>query len=377
MELMKVGIFGGSFDPVHCEHVRCVQAAVAALGLERVFIVPSYVAPHKAGGARASEKARLQMCRIAFQNVPEAEVSDYEISAGGTSYSYLTCRYFRQKFSNCELYFLVGADMLENFFLWKNPQDIVKNVTVAAFGRGGAKVHELHTRFFEAFGCDFVEIPFTGEEISSTELRVALAFSKSPKALDEGVLRYIREHALYLPQAAQALELEKPSRREHSYRVARMACVRARSLGILEEKALLAALLHDCAKYVPAHSELLAHFSPLEGVPEPVLHQFTGAYLAENAFGIYDEGILNAIRYHTSGRPEMGKLEKLVFLADMLEEGREFEGVKELRALFWRDLDACLVAALSHQISYLQSSEKPIYPLTAEAYEWAKREYAK
>ncbi len=367
---MKVALFGGSFDPVHSEHVRLVQAAITELGLDRVLVMPSYRAPHKADGAAADGNDRLKMCRIAFSAAENVEVSDFELNAGGTSYTYLTCRWLKELFPAAERYFLVGADMLENFFSWKNPDDILKNVTLVACGRGAEKIGGLHARFRARFGTDFFELAFSGNEVSSTELRVALAFGKDPDGLDPAVLRYIRERGLYRYEAARALDLEKPERVQHSYRVALLAVRRAKGLGIPFEKALLAAMLHDCGKYVPLSSPLLSGFTPPADVPEPVLHQYTGAYLAEHVFGIGDEDILQAIRYHTSGRAGMSVLEKLIYLSDLLEESRTFKGVEDLRTLFWADLDACLARSLKEQTEYLKGSGKPVYPLTeqAEAY---------
>ncbi len=367
---MKVALFGGSFDPVHSEHVRLVRAAIGELGLDRVFIVPSYRAPHKSAGAVASGRDRLEMCRIAFSSVDRATVSDFELNAEGTSYSYLTCRKLRECFPDAERYFLVGADMLENFFSWREPDDILNNVTLVACGRGDGKVGGLRERFAERFHTDFRELSFCGEKVSSTAARVALAFGKEPQGLQKEVLGYIRKEGLYRYDAARALELEKEERVEHSYRVALLATARAPSLRIPFEQALLAAMLHDCGKYVPLSSPLLAGFEPPPEVPAPVLHQYTGAYLAEHEFGIRDEEILRAIRYHTSGRENMGTLEKLLYLADLLEEGRTFAGVDALRALFWRDLDACLARSLKEQVEYLVGTGKPLYPLTlrAEAY---------
>ena len=88
------------------------------------------------------------------------------------------------------------------------------------------------------------------------------------------------------------------------------------------------------------------------------------------------EDVLNAIRYHTSGRPGMSELEKLIFLADMLEEARDYNGVELLRALFWKgeNLDECLLEALMQTLQFLRASGKPIYALTQQAYEYYKRE---
>lgn len=370
---MRIALFGGSFDPVHSEHVRLVCAAKESLGLDEVIVIPSFCAPHKAWGAHIAGEMRLEMCKIAFRGLPFVRMSDFELKAGGTSYSYLTCRHFAKEYPDAELFFLLGADMLENFFAWKNPHDIVSNVRIAACGRGEEGVEGYSERFRSEFGCNFVKIPYSGAKISSTRLRTELAFDKTPEGLDPAVLEYIREHGLYeYPAIKPALALEKEERQAHSLRVALMATARARSVGVSEERALLASALHDCGKSIPLASPLLAGFMPPEGVPAPVLHQYTGAYLAEHAFGITDSDILNAIRYHTSGREDMTTLEKLVYLSDLLEEGREYQGVDELRRLFWKDLDECLLRSLGEQIVYLERSGKEIFSLTQRAYEWAR-----
>lgn len=370
---MAIGIFGGSFDPVHNEHVNYVRAALKQLHLSRVFVIPSYIAPHKRSGAFACAEDRLRLAKIAFRNVGQAEVSDFEISRAGTSYSYLTCKAFSERFPEEKLYLLVGADMLDNFFTWKNPEEILRYATLAVCDRGKERTDSLAEKFFSVFGKQFVRVDFSGEEISSTRLRTDLAFGKEPSALDSMVLADIKEKGLYTYSCiAPALALEKEERREHSYRVAVMATARARSAGVPEEKALIASALHDCAKYVPLDSPLLSGFLPPENVPAPVMHQYTGAYLAEHEFGIRDEEILDAIRFHASGRENMTALGKLVYLSDLLEEKRDFSGVEGLRHIFWIDLDECMKLSLENQVLYLKGTGKPVYPLTECAYRWYK-----
>ncbi len=369
---MKIGIFGGSFDPVHEEHVRYAQAAIHALSLDKLLIVPSRIAPHKLFGAAASGEDRAKLCKIAFSSLPQAEVSDYELEREETSYSFLTCRHFAEEFPNAELFFLVGADMLEDFFTWKNPEDILKNVTLVACGREEPILKTLHEKFRARFGCDFLPIDHIGRAVSSTEIRVKLAFGKRPDGVPAEVLREIQRRSLYTePVILEALALEKPERREHSLRVALMACERANGLKIPFHRALFAAALHDCGKYISLDSPLLKGFVPPDA-PEPVMHQFIGAYLAEHRFGIDDEEILNAIRYHTSGRKGMSTLEKLIYLSDALEAGRNYPNVESLRKLFWEDLDLCLEAFLEEQLKYLREKGQPIYFLTEEAYFWVK-----
>ncbi len=371
---MRIALFGGSFDPIHNEHLRLIAAAQKFLALDRVFVIPSALAPHKRFGAVATGEDRLKMCKIALAGLEFAEASDFELSEGGTSYTHLTCRSFRARFPEASLYFLVGADMLENFFSWKCPEAILEDAQLVACGRGGVAVAPLHEKFRARFHKDFLELPFTGEEVSSQNVRLALAFGKPVDAIPPAVAEYIAERGLYRsPVIPAALALEKEERREHSYRVAKMAIARARSAKISEEKALLAAALHDCGKYVPLTSPLLQGFRAPDDVPAPVLHQYTGAYLAEHEFHVEDDEILDAIRYHSSGKEGMSPLGKLIYLSDLLEEGRAFAGVEELRALFWRDLDECMLAALEHQLEYLKSRKEQIYPLTEQAYLWFKR----
>ena len=377
---MKIALFGGSFDPVHNEHIEYIKAAKEALALDKVIVIPSYLAPHKELGSVASGEDRLNMCRLSLQDLPYAEASDFELSRQEKSYSYVTVEHFAKVYEGSELYFLVGADMLEDFFTWKNPERILAAATLVACGRGDESASQTHQRFKERFHSDYIEIPFTGDKTSSTELRVRLAFGKETKELDSRVAEYIKEKNLYhYPAIAPALALEKEERREHSFRVALMAVARARSLHIPEGKALLAAALHDCGKYVPLNSPLLKGFVLPDEVPAPVVHQYTGAYLAEHEFGIKDEEILDAIRYHTSGREDMTTLGKLIFLADMLESTRSFEGIDELRKAFWRDLDECLLLCFERQIAYLaenQNKGSAIYSLTKRAYNWLKEQKA-
>ena len=375
---MKIGLFGGSFDPVHNEHIEYIKAAKEALSLDRVLVIPSYVAPHKESGAAASGEDRLNMCRIALQNLAYAEVCDYELSRKEKSYTYITAEHFAREYRGDELYFLVGADMLEDFFTWKYPERILGAARLVACGRGRGSASGLHEAFQERFLADYIEIPFTGEEVSSTEIRVRLAFGKECKCLDPRVAQYAKERGIYhYPEIAPALALEKEERREHSFRVALMAVARARSLHVPESQAMLAAALQDCGKYVPLDSPLLEGFVPPENVPAPVMHQYTGAYLAEHRFGIQDEEILDAIRFHTSGKEDMSPLGKLIYLADMLESGRDYNGVEELRKVFWRDIDKCLRLCLERQIAYLEGKESDrnsVYFLTKQAYKWIKEQ---
>ncbi len=376
---MNIGIFGGSFDPPHLEHVRLAAAAVGSLNLDKLFVVPAHTPPHKKDKVLSSDENRLEMCRIAFNDCPRTEVSDCEIRQGGTSYTYLTCRRFRELYPAAKLFWLVGTDMLRDFPTWRNPEEILSLASLAVCARAekpGWTEKELKD-FTARVQTDFAIIRYDGKDVSSTEVRVLAAAGEDVISLvGAKTAEYIRKNRLYeIPHAREALLLEKPSRRAHSIRVALFAAEYAAKFGISEKQAVTAALFHDCAKNLPPDSPYLRGFRPPKGVPEPVLHQYSGAYVAEKFFEVTDGEVLDAIRYHTSGRADMTSLEKLVFLSDMLESGRQFDGVEKLRKIFREEgLDPCMRQALKDTLSYLEKSGGEIYPLTREAYEFLKRE---
>lgn len=373
---MKIGIFGGTFDPVHREHIALAKCAVEFLRLDKLIVMPAAIPPHKQNKKIASGESRLEMCRLAFTEEKE-EVSDWELRQQDTSFSFYTRRYLHTVYPDDELFFLMGTDMFDCFDSWRNPQDIVKNVTLAVCLREKPLDYyrDKHDDFIRKYGTDFVEFPFVGKKVSSTNLRTVAALGGDLTAwTSPAVANYIKERRLYESEVLiKALSLEKPSRREHSVRVAILAVEMAKKYGVSEEKALVASAMHDCAKNLSPDSPYLKGFVPPEDCPPPVLHQYQGAYVAEHTFEIYDPEILDAIRYHTSGRPCMRNLEKLVFLADMLESGRDYPGVDELREIFKRDLDECLTVCLKRQLAHLKEVGGKIYPLTEQTYEWCKR----
>ena len=381
---MRVAIFGGSFDPVHKEHIALVKSALKSLDLDKLIVMPVACPPHKKGKTLSPDFHRLKTCKIAFADMPNVEVSDYEIQKGGVSYTYQTCEYFKTQYPQSELFWLVGTDMLRDFPTWKHPEIILQNVTLAVCARAEKSgwIETERKAFYEKFQTDFALVDYNGANVSSTKIRVLAGAGEDLSALvDEKVAEYIKENKLYaVAKADEALALESPSRKAHSLRVAETAAKKALQVGIDERQAVVASLFHDCAKNLPENSPLLKGFTldkKYGDVPSPVLHQFTGAYLAENIFGVKDKDVLNAIRFHTSGRKDMSELEKLIFLADMLEESRDFDGVDELRACFWAGkkaggLDECLEKALFHTVGYLQEKKADIYPLTNQAYAWIK-----
>jgi predicted HD superfamily hydrolase involved in NAD metabolism len=170
-----------------------------------------------------------------------------------------------------------------------------------------------------------------------------------------------------------AVKDQMPAKRwEHTQGVMTTAVLLARRFGGDETKADLAAILHDYAKYWPVSkmesiireqglpSELLEHDKQLWHAP-------VAAYVVERDFGITDREVLDAVRYHTSGREQMTLLDKIVCLADYMEPGRDFPGVEHIRQLAESDLDQALVAGFDSTLQFLIVQHKRIFPLTVMA----------
>ena len=370
---MKVAIFGGSFNPVHNEHINIVKAAVNCLSLDKVIVMPSNITPSKTGRTFASAADRLNMCRLAFGDMPKVVVSDFEIAQSGISYSYLTCRKFKEKYPDDERYLIIGGDMLESFDKWKNPEEILNCVTLAVCARVDVKsFKDAQNSFYSRFGKRIKAIDYVGAQVSSTRIRTIAALGERAEGLVcPEVQKYIADNSLYLIDgAAEVKKLLSAHRWRHTVGVAVMAAENCTRYGVSEKDAILAALFHDCGKELQKDSPLISGCRIPCDVPPPVVHQYTGAYLAEHYFGIKDETILNAIKYHCSGRENMTPLEKLIYLSDMLEEGRDYDGVRELREIFKKDKDEALYCALQSQLYHLNSSDFPVYDLTQKAYDY-------
>lgn len=166
---------------------------------------------------------------------------------------------------------------------------------------------------------------------------------------------------------------QMPERRWlHTAGVMETSAQLARKFDVDVEKADLAALWHDVAKYWPIERqrEIVIREKLGEDLLEysdQLLHSHVGAYVAQREFGIDDEEVLDAIRYHTSGRRSMTALDKVICLADYIEPGRDFPGVEHIRELATRSLEEALIAAFDSTIKFLISKGEKIYPLTVDA----------
>lgn len=369
----KIAIFGGTFDPVHSEHVSLVSFAIEKLQLDKVIVMPTFSPPHKED-AVATFGQRFDMLKLAFDGLKKVEISDYEISNGGKSYTYITVEYFKNLYPNSRLFFLVGGDMLNDFFTWKNPRRILDCCDLVACGREDVfnNYESLERKFIATFNKSFIRLDFNGKECSSTKIRVYSSLNLDINGLtDPKVVNYIKENHVYKGDFYTDFLINNLTAKRllHTANVAVTAMSKTKELNLSRKKVLTACLLHDCAKYL--NKDCFTDFNLDADVPKPVVHAFLGAYVCENVLGITDPEIVDAIRYHTSGKPNMSQLAKLVFVADMIEPLRDYDGVDVLREYYYKKgLDECFVKALDEETIHLKNKGEPIYKETINAYNY-------
>ena len=368
----KIAIFGGTFNPVHIEHVNMVERLIEELGLDKIIVVPTNIPPHKSTDLLSNED-RLNMLNLCFGNNKKVEVSDFEINNGGKSYSYITVEHFSKIYPNDTLYFLVGGDMLKDFKTWKNPQRILDKATLVVFARDDFEVDfkAEEDYFRNNFKSGFIRLNYNGKDVSSTRIRIYSALGLPIDSMvEKSVEKYIIENKLF--SGKKEFEFVKntlPKKRlVHTAEVAVCALKKVRELGLDKDKVILACILHDCAKYVDYKS--VDGFKLEVGVPEPVIHSFLGAYIAKKVLNVCDEEVLDAISYHTSGKANMSTLAKLLFVADMIEPSRDYEGVDYLRKLYEEEFEKCFIECLKEEMEHLKNKTKDIYFETINAYNY-------
>lgn len=203
--LARIGLFGGAFDPPHNAHLALARAAVAELGLQRLHIVPTGHAWHKAR-ALSDGAHRLAMCALAFADVPQAQIDPRELHRSGPSYTIDTLRQLRAEQPQAALYLIIGTDQAHAFHTWQQAAEIVQTATVAIAVRGGATPdfdprQPLPGVPASAGRVRVLHLPPAAH--SATEVRQRAAAGQSLAGyVPAAVARYIARHSLYQPTAA-------------------------------------------------------------------------------------------------------------------------------------------------------------------------------
>ena len=389
----RIGIYGGTFNPPHVGHIQAAKAAIQALELTRLLLIPDRIAPHKQiPEGSPTPQQRLRMLSLATADCGRMEVLDMELQREGPSYTYVTVAQLRQVFPDAELILLMGSDMFLSFHSWKKPEEIQKHASLGVFYRGdkGEKAAiDAKKAEMEAAGTKVYLVNNEVVNISSTQMRRLLAFRCAGDLLPDGVLEYIREHHLYntrapwknlpMEQLEQVvISLLNPNRVAHVLGCRDTAVELAKHWGADVTDAARAGILHDITKAIDgplqltlcsAYGKILSDFS--RRYPK-TLHALTGSLVAERIFG-ENEAVVSAIAWHTTGRANMSLLEKIIYLADYIEPNRDIPGVDTLRQLAFTDIDAAMKRGLEMTLEHLNRQGSEVSPESRDALAWLNR----
>lgn len=396
---MKIGIYGGTFDPIHLGHMAAAQAAVSALKLDKLLLIPAGLPPHKELALNgASGEHRLEMTRLAADRLGlkiPVEVLTLELERNGKSYTSDTLKALKSLYPKDELWLLVGTDMFLSLQQWHEPETILSIAHICAFSRtkkGTTAFSDQEKYLAAAYHAKITTISVPDlVEISSTQLREQLAAGERPDTLDESVYGYILRHGLYGTHAdlkhlgwadlrACSYSMIRAKRIPHVRGCEQEAVKLAQRWGEDENLARAAAILHDCTKYLNLEEQLslCAKYGiildDLEKISVKLLHSKTGSAIARYEYGMPDV-VCDAIYWHTTGKPDMTRMEKILYIADYMEPTRDFDGVKKLRKLVYQDLDAAVLLGLEMSVEDISSHGSPVHKNTQEALDFLRKEH--
>lgn len=386
---MKTVIFGGTFNPIHIGHIGDIKTALKKLKPNRLIVMPTHIPPHKDACGLASDDDRLNMCRLAVEGIKGCEVSDYEQTQGGRSYTVATLEHFNELYPQDELYFLMGSDMLISFLSWYRADRILELATLVCVSRSVPDCERIKgaAEDIKNAGGRVIILDSEPIDVSSTDIRSGLAaYRSSGGLLPKAVEKYILKNNLYnfdKTKYNSYIDFLKKGLSEkrfiHSLNVADESLKLAILNGVDPDRAYFAGLMHDCCKEIPKEEQLSLALkckfpmSEVELEASKTHHGVAAAVYLEEHFGIKDDELLSAVRYHTVAKGGMTMLEKIVYMADLISLERSFAGVEVIRATTRRDIDLGMYEALKFSLDYSIIHVRAIPQSTLEAYNDAVR----
>ncbi len=197
MEKKRIGLFGGTFNPIHCGHVKAAESVQNIFSFDRILFIPSYLPPHKESGDVASAAHRLKMVELALASFDRFFPSSVEIDARGTSYSILTLNKIKEMFPQTEAFFLLGIDAFLEIETWKDYEDVLKQCSFVVMNRPGFRLSEAKDILTEKYKIYLLSINTL--DISSSKVRERIRKNQPIEGLvPENVENYIKERRLYL-----------------------------------------------------------------------------------------------------------------------------------------------------------------------------------
>ena len=383
---MELAVYGGSFNPPHLGHREAVVSVQKELKPDRILVIPDHEPPHKEldPGSPSAEE-RLALCCLNFGDLEGVEISDMELRRSGKSYTYDTVRELEELFPpDTGLTLVLGTDMFLSFEEWYRFEYLTDRCTLAVIAReedDDEEILKTADRFRNSFGAKIRILHHEPLPMSSTEIRESLCFRRGSEALHPEVYAEIIRRRLYQAQPelswlrGQVYPMLDEKRIAHVAGCESEAVQLGRQWGEDPELCAEAGILHDMTKRLNAKEQLklcekYAIICDADELKLPkLLHAKTGAAMARERFGVSDE-VYEAIRWHTTGKPDMNLLEKILYLADYIEPTRDFPGVDDIRRLAYEDLDGAVLLGLRMTVREIRESGQEPYIDTLEACAW-------
>lgn len=346
----KIALFGGSFDPVHTDHLNIAKACYSDLGFEEVWLIPTYLNPFKSQ-QNSSNSDRLAMLNLLIKDYDFLKINTHEIDQPHASYTYHTVKYFLDLYDDqdVEFAFIMGSDQLDRFESWDQFDELIQMIKFKVFLRSDDYNHEVVDKYhLEVFN-------FNRLGLSSTDIRNLKHLDLQVPAIND----YVNYHLLYLSERLEA-QMDN-DRYLHCLNVGQMAHDLATHHHLDTKKALIAGTLHDVAKQweKPKLQQYLAKWAPdLLTEPSQVWHSFVGGLHLKHDWIMGDEEIIQAVFNHTVGKQNMSLLDKIVFCADKISSERNYDGVKEFRELCFKDLNQGFKTLLKNQYDQVVSKNQ-------------------
>jgi len=373
MQQPSIGLLGGSFNPIHFGHLAMAEAAVKALSLSTLIIMPAGDPPHKSTEL-ADKYDRLEMVRLAAAD--RYAVSAMEVERPGKTYTVDTLDALAQAHPGSRIVMLIGADTLAEISGWREAARVFSLCRFAVFARDGLSLPAVP-------GADIIRLPDEVPDMSSSQIRARVGQGLSLDGFVPPLVSdYIGEKRLYgppprmpYPEMRAHLSAVLPQRRYmHTLGVERTMRKLAKRWPYNTERAALAGLLHDCAKGMSLGElrrtalDAGLHVDGGRMESRELLHAPVSAQVARAVYGVTDPDVLRAIWYHNTGAIPMHTLDKLLCVADMTEPSRRTnEKISRLRKLAMSDLDEAARETLRLKLAHVRQQGRRAHPDTEAA----------
>lgn len=330
--MKKIGIFGGTFDPIHNQHLNIAKTAYIKLKLDEVWILPTKKNPLK-NNVSATTEQRIAMIKLTIKNLKWLKLNEYELkSKSKVNYSIDTIKYLTKTYPDTEFFFIIGSDNLATLVQWKNINELSNLVKIIVVNRP----HYPQTiKLMKKYHCENLVVAPTSD-ISSSKIRNG----ENIELLNQKIIDYINENLIYVHERLN-FNLNQ-ERAQHCLNVGQAARELAIKHHVNPNQALIAGTFHDIAKQWSKSklTKYLTKYYP-EGLKASfnLYHAYVGALYLKHHLKFKDQEIIDAIFKHTSGALKMSKLDLIVLLADKISKERSYPGVTELRKLAFKDLN--------------------------------------